>query len=336
MTTIAAVNLTTLTDLDRARYEEAALLAYAERRKWGIAISPEWHKSLVGSRSHVFTVLSGFNGVASVSNPGSDWSDTSITDSQSTVAWRTYPASVKIDQATQQGSAVELLNASLAGMAQTAGLTFDHLAATAAVAANATDTDGYCFVGQTARASIAAGDVLTLPYAMRAHARLSAAGAPPFVIPGIGQVYLAMVHPHVAYDLKSAATAPTVFSGPTYVNAGNVSLNVIGVAGGFLWVESAASALVSADAGAGNVDVYSTIFLADGALGMVSAPVADQPGCLDVALTDDRSVIGRISYPGTNLGVVKQVGTISNIGFGAIRAEGVYRVESASALGSNS
>jgi N4-gp56 family major capsid protein len=85
-------------------------------------------------------------------------------------------------------------------------------------------------------------------------------------VPPFGPVYLAYIHPHVAFDLKEDTTTP-IFEGAVNVNAENYRGNVLGYAAGFLWIESGTAALLEADAGAGGtVDVYRTMFMGADAL----------------------------------------------------------------------
>lgn len=338
MTTTAGFNLATFTDLDRARYDEAAALAFAEEALWGIAISQK--KVVTGTRSHIFTQVNGLNGaVTSATTMGSDWAETTATDVQRTVTWSPKYRKVIVDQASEAGSIIDLLDVSLRGMVEAAGETFDYHAAKAAVDAYgllATQTDGYHVVGHNTRLSLTASDVLTLTHVVKGVQKLKKNKAKPMNIPGIGKVFLCFVHPDVAFDLKTATSGMTVFSGPVYVNAPEWRFASIGVAGGCLFIESNAAPLLVSDGGLGAVDTYKSIIVGEGALGMVGGPVASQPNCTDVSLDASGCMIGRISYPGNNLGTNKEVGFVGNIGFGAIHPEAIYQIESSSSIGSNS
>jgi N4-gp56 family major capsid protein len=334
MATIAEYNVTDLSDLNQSRYLNIATLAFVEASKWGITL-PESAKNLLarGAKSLVETIPGNIQGaVTSATNPGSDFSYTTPTEAQVTLTWNSYYKAIRIDQASQQASVIELVNSTITQIAQAVAQTFDYHAANAAIASATANT--FHYVGQTARASITATDILTLTDARKAHARLTAAHAPQFNIPGYGSVYLALVHPHVAYDLKNASSTP-IFEGAANINAPNYIGNVLGYAAGFLWIEAAPSSILLADAGAGNVDVYLTMFMGANALKMVHGAVPPQNGTTTVKLNKEGSMVMRITYPQSHLGITKEVGFITNIGFGLVQATGTYRVEAASSLGAN-
>jgi N4-gp56 family major capsid protein len=332
MTTIAEFSISGLTDLDQKRYLEAAIYGFAEQSRWDIAISTdmERRKLVTQGRQVTFTKFAGIDSaVTSARTPGSDFTYTTPTETQIDAAWSPYSKAVRIDDASSVGSVVELIDSSMKQIMQSATGTFDYLAATAAIAC----TNVYR-MGRSDDASIVATDILTLSASRRAFAALQTAKAPKFNIPGIGPTYLAYVHPHVAFDLKEQSSG--IFSGAVNVNAPNYMGNVLGVAAGFLWIETdSQGATLSADAGSGAVDVYSTIFLADWTLGMVSAPVPQQPGCVDISLSPDRSIVARVAFPHANLGMVKEVGFHMYKGFKLIENNGCYKINSASSLGAN-
>jgi N4-gp56 family major capsid protein len=333
----AEFNINGLSDLDQARFSEAAILGFSQTAVWLAAIARQYDEVLVRTRSQTYTKPAGFALQTTATTPGADFSYTTPTETQVTNTWATYERAVRVDQASQQGSIIELIDMSLTKWVRAAVETFEYLAATAASAS--TDTDQLHYVGQTARASITATDILTLSDIRKGVARLSKTGAPKFMIPGVpGPVYLGFIHPDVAHDLKAESSG--VFEGAINVNASNYQLHSIGVAAGVLWFEAPSgnattSGVLNADAGAGVVDVYYTLIVGDESFGRVASPVASQPNCQDISIVPDGSMIGRISYPGTNLGTVKEAGFIGNIGFKIIEDAGIYRIESASSLGAN-
>lgn len=333
----AEYNINTLSDLDQARFSEAAILGFQQAAVWQPAIAEQYDELLLRTRSQTYTKPGGFALQTTATTPGADFSYTTPSETQVTNTWATYERAVRIDQASQQGAVIELVKSSLSKWVRAASETFQYLAGTAAIAG--TDTDQIHYVGQTARASITATDTLTLTDLRKAHARLTKTGAPKFLVDGISSpVYLGFIHPDCAHDLKEEATG--IFEGAINVNAGNYQLNALGVAAGILWFETPSgnattSATLLADAGSGNVDVYCTVIVADESFGRVYSPVAKNQFAQDISLDNSGSIIGRITQPGTNLGTVKEVGTIMNVGFKIIEEEGIYRIESASSLGAN-
>jgi N4-gp56 family major capsid protein len=333
----AEFNINTLSDLDQARYSVAAILGFQQANVWEPAVSREYDHELIRTRSQTYTKPGGFSIPTSATTPGGDFSYTTPSETQVTNTWSTYEAAVRVDQASQQGSVIELIDMSLTKWVRVANEMVQYLAATAAAAG--TTSGQYHYVGQTARASITSSDTITLADLRKAHAKLSKNGAPKFIIPGApGPVYLGFIPPDVAHDLKAESSG--VFEGAINVNASNYQLNALGVAAGTLWFETPSgnattSATLNADAGDGNVDVYYTIIVADQSFGRVSSPVLQNDYAKDIRLTPNGSIIGRVTQPGTNLGTVKEAGIIANIGFKIIEELGVYRIESASSLGAN-
>lgn len=332
----AEYNINTLSDLDQARFSEAAILGFKQAAVWRPAIAEGYDELLLRTRSQTYTKPGGFALQTTATTPGADFSYTTPSETQVTNTWATYERAVRIDQASQQGAVIELVNSSLTKWIRAASETFEYLAATAAIAG--ATAGQYHYVGQTARASITASDTITLTDLRKAHAKLSKNGAPKFLIPGVGAVYLGFIHPDCAFDLKEESSG--IFEGAINVNAENYQLNALGVAAGILWFETpsgnaSTSATLIADGGSGAVDVYCTVVVADESFGRVYSPVASNQFAQDINLDEAGSIIGRITQPGTNLGTVKEVGMIANIGFKIIEEEGIYRIESASSLGAN-
>ena len=325
-------NITDLTDLERAQYAALAELGFATVSKMQAAVSSNPRHSVLMTRgnSMSFTASAGIDtAVTTAYVEGAAVTATTPTDSQVNVKWNTYPKSVQIDQSSEQASAIELVNSSLQLLVRSAARTYDYVCG--AVLQDATNYDT---VGQSVRTSLTASNVLTKSAVAQALAFLQGNEAPGFIVPGIGEVYLAFAHPHVLADLKGEASG--LFVGGENVNSIPYQHGTFQVSGGFLWIPTATAALLEADGGVSPVDAYDVLFVADESVAMTKAPVAFQPGCLDVAIAPDRSMIGRVSFPGTNAGIIKEVSMIANIGFGIINQNGVYRWECASAFGANS
>jgi N4-gp56 family major capsid protein len=113
----------------------------------------------------------------------------------------------------------------------------------------------------TSRATVAAGDTFKSALARRMYARLRAANVPTFD----GGMYIAVIHPNVAYDLKSETgeagwRAPQVYG----ASQANIANGEIGAYEGFRWIVTPRAAEF-VDAGAGTapniVDVYRSLFM---------------------------------------------------------------------------
>lgn len=343
MTALATFNIADLTALQRVEFSKIANQAFWETARLGLAVSsdPNHRRKLTDAMSYTLTQLTGLMGAiesATAANSASVGATTPSTAAV-TVSWDFRQSHIQIDAVSERGSFMDMAMAGMNDLVACAAATHDYLIATALSGSATGGTYEYTNVG--GRASILATDVLTKAHVAKAHARLSAAKAPQFNIPGFGPAYLAVVHPHVAYDLKTEANG--IQLGVLNVNAPNYIGNVLGHALGFVFVESNSSALIRADAGDGTVDVYNNIFLGDRALAKASADVVENgPVCEDVPLVldgvggADRSIIARLAKSGENLGWRKLFGVVTQIGFALANPTGTYRIESASSIGANS
>lgn len=166
----------------------------------------------------------------------------------------------------------------------------------------------------TSEATISSVDKLTSAIARQKHAELRAAN----VMPMFGDLYATVVHPHVSYDIK-VETGDSSWVVPTrYNNVERIFQNEIGVHAGFRWMESP-RAKINADAGANNVDVYTTYFLGDQAL---AKAVSIPPHVVAGPITD-------------KLKRFQPLGWYGYFGYGEYRDESTERVLSASSIGAN-
>ena len=125
--------------------------------------------------------------------------------------------------------------------------------------------------------ALTAADVITASKVREMRALLRSANAMQF-----GNVYAAVIHPDVAYDLKEETGDGAWVSPHQYVDTSNIYLDEIGTFGGFRFVEST-RALLTADGGATTTDTYTTYFMGQQAgakavsipLRMVDGPVTD-------------------------------------------------------------
>lgn len=342
MTALATFNIADLTDLVRTEYIAAANQAFWEMCRTGILVSsdPNHNRKLSGATSYTLTQLGNLQGAITSATAANTTSiaATTPTDSQVTVSWDFRQKHVQIDAVSERASFMDMAMAAMSDLVACAAATYDYQAVEALIGSSTSGT--FEHLGQTAEESITSTDIMTLAYAMKAHAKLTAAKAPMFNIPGVGPTYVALVHPHVAYDLKTEASG--IFTGAMNVNAPNFQGNVLGHAAGFLWIESNCSKLLNADAGSGAVDVYYSMFCGDRALAKASADVVpsapvceDIPLVLDGAGQADSSIIARKAVSGENLGFRKLFGVATQIGFALANPTGTYRIGSASSLGAN-
>lgn len=125
--------------------------------------------------------------------------------------------------------------------------------------------------------ALTGADVITADLVRQRHAELRGDSVMDF-----GGLYVAIIHPDVAYDLKSETGDGAWVSPAQYVNTERIYRNEIGSFGGFRFIENARARL-TADGGATTTDTYTTYFLGQQAgakavsipLHMVEGPVTD-------------------------------------------------------------
>ena len=170
------------------------------------------------------------------------------------------------------------------------------------------------------RAAVAAGDIITADKARQAVADLRTASAPGFE----NGNYLGMVHPDVAYDLRSETAVTDVIAFQIRQDATSVRNGSIGVFGGIEWIENPRAGLL-ADAGSGTTDVYQTLICGRQAL---AKAFSRAPG-----FGEDPSVVfGPVT---DTLRRFNPVGWYHLVGYGRFREASLQRIETSSSIGAN-
>lgn len=181
--------------------------------------------------------------------------------------------------------------------------------------------------GETARNQIDSGDTLTAADVSKATTLLAAAS----VVPQTDGYYTALIHPHVTYDLKRE-TGEQAWVVPANRNEGG-QRRWNGEVGKFeraTFVENASTTMYFANAGdgaggAGNIDVYATIFFGREALAKAYS-TTDGNG------PNPRVVIGPVV---DKLRRFRPIGWYHLAGYGRFREASIQRVESYATLGAN-
>ena len=170
------------------------------------------------------------------------------------------------------------------------------------------------------RAAVVAGDIITADKARQAVADLRTASAPGFE----NGNYIGMVHPDVAYDLRSETAVTDVIAFQIRQDATSVRNGSIGVFGGIEWIENPRAGLL-ADAGSGTTDVYQTLICGRQAL---AKAFSRAPG-----FGEDPSVIfGPVT---DTLRRFHPVGWYHLVGYGRFREASLQRIETSSSIGAN-
>ena len=149
------------------------------------------------------------------------------------------------------------------------------------LARNAIDAGGTQVIhsGATAETDIVVGDELTVALVRQQRAALSKGS----VMPWEGNSYGAVIHPDVAYDLKSETGDGSWTAAAQYSDASRIWNDEIGTFAGIRFVESP-RAKINTDGGSGTVDSYTTYFFGQEFLAkaesiaphMVLGPVTDK------------------------------------------------------------
>ncbi len=170
------------------------------------------------------------------------------------------------------------------------------------------------------RAAVASGDIITADKARQAVADLRTASAPGFE----NGNYLGMVHPDVAYDLRSETDVTDIIQYQIRQDGAAVRNGSIGVFGGVEWIENPRAGLL-ADAGSGTTDVYQTLICGRQAL---AKAFSRAPG-----FGEDPSVIfGPVT---DTLRRFHPVGWYHLVGYGRFREASMQRIETSSSIGAN-
>lgn len=133
-----------------------------------------------------------------------------------------------------------------------------------------------------------------------------------------GRYYIAIIHPDVAYDLRTETGAGAWRQPKEYADPEDIYNGEIGVFEGFRFIETT-NAKVASDGASGSVDLYSTYFLGYQAVGYAEGipPAMGMSGPFDA--------LQRLMH----------VYWYGLFGFGELRRESLFKVFSASSVGAN-
>lgn len=189
--------------------------------------------------------------------------------------------------------------------------TIDTLARTAVDAATNVE-----YVGQATEGAVTASNKITAALVREKRAALKSAS----VAPWSGSSYAAVIHPDVAYDLKSE-TGEAAWTAPAIRNEGGARVwnDEIGTYGGFRFMESARAKL-NADGGSTTVDTYTTYFFGREFLAKAQSIAP-------------RLIMGPVT---DKLRRFQPLGWHTYEGWGVLRQAAIQRLVSASSIGANS
>lgn len=199
-----------------------------------------------------------------------------------------------------------------------AGISIDTLAGTAF----ASGTNVRYAGAATSRATVAAGDVLKSDNFRRAYAELSAANVPKFD----GGMYVAMIHPNTAYDLKRETgeigwRAPQVYG----ASQANIANGEIGAYEGFrVIVSPRAPEFVNAGA-TSTVEVYRSLFFGREAIAKAHWNAGGYGADPTVVRGEVTDILRRFT----------PIGWRHSVAYAPFRADAMRAVESSSSIATN-
>jgi N4-gp56 family major capsid protein len=182
------------------------------------------------------------------------------------------------------------------------------------LARNAFDAAGVESTVAASEAATVAGDVITANALRQKRAELRGDNVRPLM----GTFYGCVIHPDVAYDLKTETGDGAWVAPAQYVNTEKIYNDEIGAFAGFRVIEHN-DALINTDGGSGTVDTYTTYFMGQEALAKVEVV---SPNIVMGPVTD-------------KLRRLQPLGWHAYAGWGEFRNLASRRLISASSIGAN-
>ena len=271
--------------------------------------------NLITGNLSVGTFIKFSNNAASTTalTDGEEITSTALVDSEINLTLAEYGHDITVTAMGQNSSGARAFIGAAGVVGNNLAKTVDTLAIKA-LEASSNET----IVTQSAESSLTASDILTPSYVNQARTSLVKRGVDPM----FGDLYVALAHPDVIYDLKNSTNANAWSQVAKYSPDDTVLRSQMEIFGGFLWIESPFVS-VNADAGSIAVDTYHTAFFGARALGMAMSsqfPIRTYQN--DV----HSKVPGRFTSIGWN-GIFT---------FGIVDSDAVQLVTSASSIGANS
>jgi len=165
-----------------------------------------------------------------------------------------------------------------------------------------------------ARTDLLAADILEARDVEQAAARLKNANTPPID----GTHYVGIIHPYVAKDFKGATGSGTWRAPKEYADTSNLYTGEIGLWAGVRWVETPNAAQWT-DGGSGGIDAFGTLI------------IGKQAWAKGIGV-DYEVRIGPVT---DKLKRFRPIGWYGLVGYGFLRQNSCWRIESASSLAVN-
>ena len=272
-----------------------------------------------------FTIFQDLAAATTELGEAEDVTPVAMSDSQVSVTLREYGNATVTTAKLRATSFLPVDPVAANAVGYNAGLSIDTIARNAAQAGSNVIYATGGATDPSSRTTINSDDILTANDVRRAVAQLRKANVPTF-----GGQYVAMIHPDVSYDFRSATDAAAWREPANNVNPAGIYNGEIGTFEGVRFIESPRAPLF-ADASdnsgsAGNIDVYGTLIMGRQALAKgisLGGEYGAQPSIVYGNVTD---LLQRF----------RPVGWKHFVGYAVFRQEALRRIESASSIGANS
>lgn len=271
-----------------------------------------------------FTIFQDMSPVTTALGEAEDVTPVALSDSQVSVTLNEYGNATVTTAKLRATSFLPVDPIAANAVGYNAGISIDSIARNAAQAGNNVIYATGGATDPTSRTTINSDDTLTANDIRKVVAQLRKANVPTF-----GGSYVAMIHPDVSYDFRSATDAAAWRTPANYVNPEGIYNGEIGLFEGVRFIESARAPLfanASDNSGStGTIDVYGTLVMGRQALAK------------GISLGGEYGAQPTIVY-GTVTDILKRfrpVGWKHFVGYGVFRQEALRRIESASSIGAN-
>jgi N4-gp56 family major capsid protein len=271
-----------------------------------------------------FTIFQDLAAATTPLGEAEDVTPVAMSDSQTSVTLAEYGNATVTTAKLRATSFLPVDPVAANAVGYNAGLSIDTIARTAAQAGSNVIYATGGASDPSSRVTINSDDLLTANDIRKTVAQLRKANVPTF-----GGSYIAMIHPDVSYDFRSATDAAAWRTPANYVNPAGIYNGEIGVFEGVRFIESPRAPLfanASDNSGsAGTIDVYGTLVMGRQALAK------------GISLGGEYGAQPTIVY-GTVTDLLKRfrpVGWKHFVGYAVFRQEALRRIESASSIGAN-
>lgn len=321
----AAETGTSNLSVDQTAFEKLAYFALRDEMYFDQFADVQATNATNPGATVTFTIFQDLAAATTPLGEAEDVTPVAMSDSQTSVTLQEYGNATVTTAKLRATSFLPVDPVAANAVGYNAGLSIDTIARAAAQAGSNVFYATGGAVDPSSRATVNTDDLLTANDIRKAVAQLRKANVPTF-----GGSYVAMIHPDVSYDFRSATDAAAWRTPANYVNPAGIYNGEIGVFEGVRFIESPRAPLfanASDNSGsAGTIDVYGTLIMGRQALAK------------GISLGGEYGAQPTIVY-GTVTDLLKRfrpVGWKHFVGYGVFRQEALRRIESASSIGANS